>query len=181
MNVSRIDIGTFAIDPEPTNFSSIAESVIKELTPKITEKSISFIKNFDKNIPDVVADPKLIRIIFQNLISNSVKYTPPSGKVEVQIILDNEFIQIIVKDNGYGIPQNQQDKIFTKLFRADNILTKETDGTGLGLYIVKSIVDVAGGSINFCSEENKGTEFRVRLPLKGMEKKWYKRFNINLY
>ena len=78
-----------------------------------------------------------------------------------------------ISDTGYGIPKNQQDKIFTKLFRADNVRDKDTDGTGLGLYIVRSIVENSGGKVWFKSlggEENKGTTFFVTLPLKGKEK-----------
>jgi signal transduction histidine kinase len=78
---------------------------------------------------------------------------------------------ITVSDTGYGIPQGQKDKIFTKLFRADNVRAKDTEGTGLGLYIVKAIVDQAGGSISFDSVEDKGTTFYIRLPLIGMKKK----------
>ena len=76
-----------------------------------------------------------------------------------------------VADTGYGIPKPQQDKIFTKLFRADNIREKDAEGTGLGLYIVKSIIDHSGGMIWFESTENKGTSFYVTIPLEGMKKK----------
>ena len=77
----------------------------------------------------------------------------------------------MVSDTGYGIPEAQQEKIFTKLFRADNVREKDTDGTGLGLYIVKAIVGHSGGEIWFTSQENKGTTFYVTLPLTGMKKK----------
>ena len=78
---------------------------------------------------------------------------------------------ITVADDGYGIPKNQQSKIFTKMFRADNVQELDTDGTGLGLYIIKSVVEHSGGKIWFESEENKGTTFYVTIPLKGMSKK----------
>lgn len=77
----------------------------------------------------------------------------------------------MIKDNGFGIPANQKDKVFEKLFRADNIISKETDGTGLGLYLVKSIVNEAKRMIGFDSEENKGTAFTVKIPLSGMKAK----------
>jgi signal transduction histidine kinase len=80
-------------------------------------------------------------------------------------------LSIVIEDTGFGIPKNQQDKIFSKLFRADNVREQDTEGTGLGLYIVKAIIDHSGGNIWFESEENKGTTFYVTLPLGGMKKK----------
>ena len=134
-------------------------------------------------VPDMMADPKLLRIVFQNLLSNAIKYTPIKGKVGINVsfkkrgtklgtrVLKKNSICIQVSDTGYGIPKNQQDKIFTKLFRADNVREKETEGTGLGLYIIKAIVDNAEGYIWFKSQENKGTTFFICLPLKGMKAK----------
>jgi signal transduction histidine kinase len=120
----------------------------------------------------MLADPKLLRMIIQNLLSNSVKYTPIGGKVELSVSLaDKKNIQIKLRDTGYGIPKKQHSKIFTKLFRADNVREKDTDGTGLGLYIVKSIVEKSGGKIWFESPgENHGTVFYVTLPIKGISK-----------
>ena len=77
----------------------------------------------------------------------------------------------MVSDTGYGIPKEAQQKIYTKLFRADNVREKDTDGTGLGLYIIKSILDNSGGKISFESEQDKGTTFQVKFPLTGMHKK----------
>ncbi len=120
------------------------------------------------------ADPKLLRMVMQNILSNAVKYTPNSGKIIMSISLpDKSNILIKISDTGYGIPKNQQDKIFTKLFRADNVRDKDTDGTGLGLYIVKSIVGNSGGEIWFKSKGavgNKGTTFFVTLPLNKTKK-----------
>jgi two-component system sensor histidine kinase VicK len=119
------------------------------------------------------ADPKLLRMVMQNILSNAVKYTPEGGKIDFSITFaDGKNILVKISDTGYGIPRNQQDKIFTKLFRADNVRDKDTDGTGLGLYIVKSIVDNSGGKIWFTSseEKNKGSTFYVTLPLNRTEK-----------
>lgn len=171
LNTSRIDMGTFEIKPEPTLISDIADSVLKELEPLISEKSIQIEKTFGSELREYNLDQKLTRIIFQNLISNAVKYTPEKGRVNLSVKDENNIIKINVEDTGYGIPKDQQDKIFTKLFRADNIREKITDGTGLGLYIVKSIVDQSGGKIWFESEENKGTKFFVELPATGMTPK----------
>jgi two-component system sensor histidine kinase VicK len=171
LNTSRIDLGTFAIEPELVDFKDIAESILLELAPDVTRKKMKIEKYYDKNLPKIKADPKLIRIIFQNLLSNAVKYTQEGGKIELKIDKDKKNINIEVSDNGYGIPAKQQEKIFSKLFRADNAREKETDGTGLGLYIIKSILEKTDGKIWFKSKENKGTSFYVTIPLIGMKRK----------
>ncbi|MDO8590151.1 MAG: ATP-binding protein [bacterium] len=174
LDVASLEIGTFVVEPEPTDIIELAQSVIDEQKPQIEAKKIVFSFSFGKNISLMQADPKLLRMIVQNILSNAVKYTHEGGKIDMSISLaDKNNILLKVDDTGYGIPQNQQDKIFTKLFRADNVRDKDTDGTGLGLYIVKSVVENSGGKIWFKSvggEENKGTTFYVSLPLDGAKK-----------
>lgn len=171
LNVSRIDMGTFDINTEPINVVDLAEDVFTEMTPQIKAKDLRVETDFAE-LPMVMLDPKLTRIIIQNLVSNAIKYTPPKGKVKLDIDKeDDKCIVITVEDTGYGIPRKQQDKVFSKLFRADNVQALDTEGTGLGLYIVKSIIDNAGGEISFESEEGKGTTFVVKLPFAGMREK----------
>ena len=112
-------------------------------------------------------DPALMRMVFQNLISNAVKYTPDNGTIAIALASQGNNVLISVVDNGYGIPKEQQDKIFTKLFRADNAREVDPSGTGLGLYIVKAIMEKSGGSIRFESEEGNGAAFYGILPLSG--------------
>lgn len=171
LNVSRIDLGTFAIDPEPVNLIEICESVLGELNPQVMEKKQTVEKIFTTAPATYSADSKLIRIVFQNFLSNSVKYTQPEGHIAVEIATKDGSLYIRVSDNGYGIPKAQHGKIFEKLFRADNVRQKDTEGTGLGMYIVKAIVESSGGKIWFESGENEGTTFHVLLPLVGMPKK----------
>jgi len=171
LNVSRMELGTFMVDIAPTNFSEVAEVCLGELAPQIIQKKLVIKKEYDKGLPLISADAKLLRIIIGNLLSNSVKYTPEGGEVFVKIMKQYPDVLIQIKDTGYGIPKDAQSKIYTKLFRADNIKAIDTDGTGLGLYLVKSIVEYSSGKIWFESEENKGTTFYVTLPLTGMRKK----------
>jgi PAS domain S-box-containing protein len=171
LNVSRIDLGTFAVEPEPTNLKSVAESVLLELEPMIQKKQLKISQKYSRGVTALMFDSKLIRIIFQNLLSNSVKYTPEKGAVDVSVEVKDEKVRIVVADTGYGIPKDDQEKIFTKLYRADNIREKDADGTGLGLYIVKAIIEQSGGTISFVSEENKGTTFHVTFPKSGMKPK----------
>jgi signal transduction histidine kinase len=171
LDVSRIELGTFAISPEPTQLTDISKSIIKELKPEIKKKNQVVSEDYEKNLPKINVDQKLIRIVIQNLLSNAVKYTPEKGRIGIEMKTSGANIEIKVADTGYGIPKPQQKDIFTKLFRADNVRQKDTEGTGLGLYIVKNIVEQSGGKISFDSTEDKGTTFYVTIPLGGMNKK----------
>jgi PAS domain S-box-containing protein len=171
LNVSRIELGTFSVDPEPTDLVKLAQGTVKDLEPQIFARKINFQEKYASDIPIINADPKLLRIVIENLASNAIKYTPEAGTVTLYLKRQAGHIQIIVEDNGLGIPTGQQDKIFSKLFRADNVKAHDTEGTGLGLYLVKSIVDYSGGKIWFKSKENKGTTFSVSLPDSGMKHK----------
>lgn len=171
LNVSRIEMGTLAVEPEPTSLTELSDSVLRELEQQILKKKLEVTKNYQKGLPLIKLNPKLIRIVFQNLLSNAVKYTPRQGKIKVVLKKVKDKIKIIIRDTGWGIPKREQNKIFTKLFRADNVKEKISDGTGLGLYIVKAIVKESKGKVWFKSAKNKGTTFFVELPLAGMKKK----------
>src|SRR3989344_2349687 len=165
LDVSRLELGTFIFESKPTDIVKLAQSVIDEQKLQIYDKKIKFLPSFANNIPAVHVDPKLLRMVIQNLLINAVKYTPDGGKITTSIFLDDSnSVLFKISDTGYGIPENQQYKIFTKLFRADNVIGKDTEGTGLGLYIAKSIVEQAKGKIWFESNENIGTTFYVSLP-----------------
>lgn len=171
LNVSRIELGSFAINPEPAYLPDIADEVLKEISPQAESKKLTVAKNYDKALTSINADIKLMQAVFRNLLSNAVKYTPQNGRVELKIEKQEKDALIKVSDTGYGIPKDQQPKVFSRFFRADNIIDKEPEGTGLGLYIVRSIIEQAGGRIWFESEENKGTTFYVTIPLEGMKRK----------
>lgn len=171
LNVSRLDLGTLLVEPKPIYFSEVVTNAVDELEPSAKEKKQKLILDLPKNRKKIPLDNRLVYIIAQNLISNAIKYSPENSKIEISVKYGPKWLEFVVADHGYGIPKQQQDKIFSKLFRADNVLTKETDGTGLGLYIVKSILDKTGGSITFESLENKGTTFHVRIPISGMKAK----------
>lgn len=171
LNVSRIDMGTFMVEPIPMNFVDALEDALKDLLAQISHKKITVMRKFDKDLPLISADPKLLRMVLQNLLTNAVKYTPNDGVITVSIEHRMADILITIADTGMGIPLQQQSKIFQKFFRADNARIKEPDGNGLGLYIIKSIVENGGGKIWFTSEENKGAAFYVSIPIEGMKKK----------
>ena len=182
LNVSRLELGTLAIEPTPTDLVGVIVSVLDELRPQIKEKHL-VVKTGDTAILVIDIDQKLFRMVVQNLLSNAIKYTPEKGKIDIVLSkigvgqvfgnkkLNKESIGMSVSDTGYGIPQFQQAQIFKKLFRADNVREKDAEGTGLGLYIVKSIIQNFGGDIWFVSEENHGTVFYVTMPMEGIQRK----------
>ena len=145
--------------------------VVKELQPQIKAKKLRFDVVFDPSLRPLPLDVKLTDMIFLNLLSNAVKYTPEGGSVKLAVDNKQEGVLITVTDTGYGIPVDQHDHIFTKLFRADNVREHDADGTGLGLYMIKTILDNVGAKIWFDSVENKGTTFFVLIPPGGMQKK----------
>jgi len=98
------------------------------------------------------------------LLENAVKYTPDHGKIEIVISDFKKHIKVSVKDNGVGIPEEDQEKLFTKFFRAKNVKRMETEGSGLGLFIVKNVINKHNGKITCSSKEGKGTEFEFTLP-----------------
>lgn len=179
LNVSRLELGTLAISPKEVDMKKIAKELYDELKPDIKSKSIKYNFSAPKKVPKLKVDPQLARIVVQNLLTNAIKYTPIKGQVEMRYKINyrgkkvkaNGFLVVEVEDTGYGIPQSQQDEIFDKLFRADNVKKMDTEGTGLGLYLVKKILEQSGGWIEFESEEDKGSLFRAAFPLTGMKAK----------
>jgi len=101
-------------------------------------------------------------------MSNAIKYTPAGGKIEIRITPENDSVQWAVKDNGIGIPESSQTRLFEKFYRADNAHKVETDGSGLGLCLVRLILERSGGRIWVESKENKGSTFYFSLPLARM-------------
>ncbi|MEK7133708.1 MAG: PAS domain-containing sensor histidine kinase [Patescibacteria group bacterium] len=167
LNVSRIELNTFSQKPEEFDLRALAESVIAEQAPVAQEKRVS-IQFSPSDVPHIVADKTMARMIFQNLISNAVKYTGSGGSVVCEMGTAGarqESVFVRVADTGIGIPKGEQGRVFEKLHRASNAEALVPDGTGLGLYVVKMIVEHAGGGITFESTEGKGTTFYVSLPL----------------
>jgi len=116
-------------------------------------------------VPEINTDRKAIAEVLGNLLSNAVKYTPEGGKLGLRIAPAPEGVQFEIWDTGYGIPTEHQHHVFEKFYRGKRAVTLETEGTGLGLYIAKRIIDACKGRIWFESHEGKGSRFFVELPL----------------
>ncbi len=166
LNVSRIEEGRFGYSFSTSSFDEVLDIVVGSLENKIKENHQKLIIKKPKKLPKIYMDKEKMILVLQNLLENAVKYTPEYGTIEVGVEVGKELMKVKIKDNGVGIPKKDQDKLFSKFFRADNVIRMQTEGSGLGLFIVKNIIEKHGGSIICHSEEGKGTEFIFTLPIK---------------
>jgi signal transduction histidine kinase len=165
LNITRMESGTIAVTPKLLQLDQVCEEVVKELSLMATEQSVSLeLKNVGDDPKPVRSDNLIIKEILSNLITNAIKYTPENGNVTVSVKAKDTEVVVSIKDTGWGIPKHAQDQIFSKFFRAQNIVKRETTGTGLGLYLVQGLVEAVGGKIWFKSAEGKGTTFSFSLP-----------------
>ena len=170
LDVARIEEGRFGFEFYYVDISDVVQKAIDAFDVKAREKNIKLV--FEKpehSFPPIKIDPARVGLAIQNLIDNALKYTPRNGAIAVKVEVVDEYMQITVADNGIGVPKNQMEKLFTKFFRGTNAVKQETDGSGLGLYIVKNIARRHGGDVWVKSEEGKGTTFYLALPLKESE------------
>lgn len=168
LTVSRIEMNKLARHLEDLDAVALFESVLAEQKHDYEARQISLTFTREPDIPRILADVNSLRMVFQNLISNAIKYTPKQGSITCAMSMggaSKEAIYFTVTDSGIGIPAAEHSHVFEKLHRASNAQALVPDGTGLGLYVVKTVLDRAGGGISFESTENKGTTFYVTIPI----------------
>ena len=159
LQADRINMGTFELKPVETDFVALVESVIEEQQLTAMQREVTITLTPDANIPKLMIDKDTMRFALQNLVNNAIKYSLPKGTISIHIRLTGSRVECSIADHGIGIPLDQQQYIFSRFYRAKNAIATEPNGNGLGLFIVKSIVEKQGGTIGFTSEENKGTTF----------------------
>jgi len=167
LDVARIDQGKLILKKEKFDLAEIVKNEVKEVESLAKSKQIKIYFSSRKKIPAMSGDPDKIKIAVENLISNAIKYTLEKGRIKIGVSADENNLNFSIEDTGVGIPEKQQKMVFKKFFRSSNIARYQTEGTGLGLYIAKSIIEQSGGKIWFVSQENVGTTFSFSLPLKG--------------
>jgi len=166
LDVDRIDSGKLQFEFAPTDLVALIDNVIDLVSPRALERGVNIsFTGKEKGIPQVNADAPKLRQVVQNLIDNAVKYSYPGGKVRITIDRAGDKIVTKIADGGIGIPKDQQQKIFGKFFRADNARKLQTDGSGLGLYIIRRIIEKHNGEVSFKSEEGKGSTFTFIVPI----------------
>jgi PAS domain S-box-containing protein len=165
LNITRIESGTIAITPKLVRLDKVIAEVIPELELMAKNKSINLsVEVRGKASLSITTDALIVKEVVTNLASNAIKYTPEAGKVQIIMRPRRADIMVEISDSGWGIPKFSQDQVFSKFFRAQNIVERETTGTGLGLYLVRGLLDALEGSIWFNSEEGVGTSFYFTLP-----------------
>lgn len=173
LDVSHIETGhKFSIDKKPGSMFDLANKVVDDMKVNAPGRNIvvELDESYHKKLLFSFDQDKIYQVIC-NLVNNSIKYSRKGTKVIIGLKRVNDELQVFVKDFGFGIPEYQKDRVFQKFFRADNIISISTEGTGLGLYIVKGIINAHGGRVWFESEQNKGTTFYFALPLKVIKSK----------
>lgn len=180
LNVSRIEMSTIAVIPEKLNAREYLRGVVREHSP-IAEAARVSLRLAVAPDETFSADPRLLDAALSNLITNAIRYSQSRrGKVVVSAARRGGRLEFTVSDNGYGIPPDEQAKVFSKFFRASNIVSKVPEGTGLGLYITRSVINELGGAVSFVSTPGKGTTFTVRIPRRGVHPKEGKPIAYNL-
>lgn len=154
----QLQAGNISVKVQTINVKDLIGQILKKLEFKIQRHKLHLEESYppDKEIT-IQTDPKLLGIVFQNLIENAVRYTPENGNISVKVDFYNKDLLIEIKDDGYGIPKEHKSKIL-----ADSVNSKDM---GFSLYLVKKILKRIQGKINFKSEDNKGTTFSIHLPL----------------
>jgi len=176
LHVSKLELGTAQVHIESVQVAKVVAEVLRDLDSRKGRKAVSVEVKIPDSLAPMMTDAKLIRIVIENLISNAIKYAVAQGMVKIsarEISADQSFegrtanqksLGLSVSDNGIGIPEAEQGQVFKKLFRAENAREIDTDGTGLGLYLTRLVLERMKGQIWFRSGAGKGTAFHVLLP-----------------
>ena len=178
IDMNKIDYGYYDIELGNYNIVSVVEDITMSVLEYIKNKGIELIFDTDTEEEIIACDPDKIERIILNLLSNAIKYTRPDGKIIVNINSDKENVYISVKDTGIGKPKQKLNKIFNRYEQIDNKLTKSFNGSGIGLSLVKSLVEMHKGKITVESKENEGTKFTITLPKKRINNEHIKNTNL---
>lgn len=166
LDISRIDSGYIKLNAINVNIVYLIEEIAQSVVPYAEQKNLRL--EFDTEEEEIITavDIDKIERIILNLLSNAIKFTPQGGKIWVNVRKNVNKVFITVKDTGLGIPENKRSIIFERFRQANTTLTREYEGSGIGLSLVRSFVELHNGTISLISEENEGSEFIIELPLR---------------
>ena len=165
LNVSRLQTGKFIIEKHSVDLALLVQREIDSLTPNAMARGLKFEYKKPKNIPMFDLDENKIEQVVMNFADNALYYSKDNGKIIITLKKVGSSVEFIVKDNGIGVPEAEQAHLFNKFFRATNARRARPDGTGVGLFLAKKVIDDHDGEIIFESKEGKGSSFGFRLPL----------------
>lgn len=166
LNITRIEAGGVHVKISPVKLHELLQEIVREVTPDAHKKGLR-VTNIIEDVGSINTDALLVKEVCANLLSNAIKYTPAGGSLTAGLQRKGNNLVISVADTGFGIPVTAQAHIFTKFFRADNIVSEDVSGTGLGLYLTKTIAENLNGELWFESAEGEGSTFYFSLPVKG--------------
>lgn len=169
IDVTKIDAGFRKLNSKNINIINLIENITTSVIEYAKLKGITIIFDTDEEERIITVDPDKIERIFLNLLSNAIKFTPKNGHIFVKILNEAENVIISVEDTGIGIPSEKKEMIFEKFQQIDNTFTRKNEGSGIGLSIVKSFVELHEGKISLSSELDKGSKFIVTLPVKNLK------------
>lgn len=167
LDLTRIEAGRLDLALQSVDVIAHVHQVLRELQPLVAEKQHELTVSFADDLPMVLCDPERNIQILHNLISNAIKYTPPGGQISVAVSPDQDaaFLRFAVTDTGIGIPKEEQVRLFEAFYRAGNVYEVSASGSGLGLGIARSLVELHGGALWFESAPNQGSHFAYTLPV----------------
>lgn len=171
LNVSRLQTGKFVIEKHPVDLAQLVQRELEALESNAAARDMKFVYKKPKNIPKLELDENKIEQVVMNFADNAIYYAKEKSKITVTLKKVGEFVEFTVKDTGIGVPKADQQHLFTKFYRASNARKARPDGTGVGLFLAKKVIDDHNGSIVFSSVEGKGSTFGFRLPLPKTTKK----------
>jgi PAS domain S-box-containing protein len=164
LHAAKLEGGAIEPKIEEIDAAKLVRDIAEELRTLAKDAKIACTITVPEKAITLKTDPILLHVVLQNLFSNAVKYSKAGDEVYIALIERKEGIEVTVRDSGIGIPKEQQKRLFERLFRASNAMTKDPDGNGLGLFISKMVMEILSGTISFVSEEGKGSTFSVTLP-----------------
>jgi len=165
LDLSQMETGSMRFDKTEVATDKLIRQSLNDIKAMATSKKITLQTNFHPKIQNLYTDRDKLAVVFNNILTNAIKYTPEGGTIFFESNQDEEFVYVKITDTGYGIASSDIDKIFDKFYRVQNEETAHIPGTGLGLSTCKEIVTQMGGAIDVTSEPGKGTEMTVKLPL----------------
>lgn len=165
LNVSRLQTGKFLIDKRPVDLARIVEQEIDSLETTAASRNLSFEYHTPAKFPLLSLDEAKFRQVIMNFADNALYYSKENTVIHVRLALEGSWVTFHVKDTGIGVPRAEQSQLFSKFYRASNARKQRPDGTGVGLFLAKKVIDAHGGEVVFASAEGKGSTFGFRLPL----------------